>query len=128
MQTIGRAARDVDGRVLLYSDQVTGSLKNSIDITRARRERQLAYNAKHGITPTTIQKEIKDITEQMRTKHEETISELLTVDGPLYSKNPRKTIKEKRRQMGEAVKILDFETAALIRDEILALESLKKRR
>jgi excinuclease ABC subunit B len=127
IQTIGRAARNVNGRVILYADHITGSLKNAIGETMRRREQQLAYNKKHGITPTTIAKEIKDITEQMKTEHEETVSTLLSVDIELYKKNPRKTIQEKRAQMEEAVSELDFETAAIIRDEIKALEELKKK-
>lgn len=123
IQTIGRAARNVDGRVTLYADEITGSLKKAIEITNTRRDRQLAYNKKHGITPITIAKEIRDITDQLRTEHKETVATLLTVDRDLYKKNPKKVIKEKRRQMEEAVKILDFETAAIIRDEIRALES-----
>ncbi len=125
IQTIGRAARNVKGRVLLYADEITVSLKNAMDETKRRRTMQLAYNEKHGITPQTILKEIKDITEGIQTEHAKTVSTLLTVDAELYAKNPRKLIKEKRAQMEEAVKILDFETAALIRDEISALEALK---
>ena len=128
IQTIGRAARNVNGRVILYADNMTNSLQKSIDETNRRRQVQLDYNKKHSITPTTIAKEIKDITEQMRTEHEATIETLLVVDRVLYEKDPKATIAEKRRQMEEAVKILDFETAALIRDEILALESSKKSR
>ncbi len=127
IQTIGRAARNVNGRVLLYADNRTGSLKNAIFETERRRVTQLAYNKKHGITPKTILKEIRDITAELQTEHMKTVSQLLTIDTELYKKNPRGTIKEKRRQMEEAVKILDFETAALIRDEIQALESLKKK-
>lgn len=125
IQTIGRAARNVKGRVLLYADEITGSLKRAMDETKRRRTMQLAYNEKHGITPQTILKEIKDITEGMQSEHAKTVATLLTVDAELYAKNPRKLIKEKRMQMEEAVKILDFETAALIRDEINALEALK---
>lgn len=125
IQTIGRAARNVKGRVLLYADEITVSLKNAMDETKRRRTMQLAYNEKHGITPQTILKEIKDITEGIQTEHAKTVSTLLTVDAELYAKNPRKLIKEKHAQMEEAVKILDFETAALIRDEISALEALK---
>ena len=89
-----------------------------------RRARQLAYNAEHGITPTTIKKEIKDITDQLRTMHQETVDTLLSIDRDLFEKNPKKLLKEKMRQMDEAVKILDFETAAILRDEIRALEEL----
>lgn len=127
IQTIGRAARNVNGRVILYADNMTNSLTKAITETTHRRELQLAYNKKHGITPQTILKEIKDITDHLKSEHDKTISTLLEVDVELYRKNPRKTIAEKREQMEEAVKILDFETAAIIRDEIHALENLKKK-
>ena len=122
IQTIGRAARNVAGRVILYADEVTGSLEKAIEETKRRRKLQLAYNKKHSITPRTIQKEIKDITESLQTEHTEAVTTLLTIDRELYKKNPKKVIKEKTRQMNDAVKILDFETAAILRDEIRALE------
>ncbi len=125
IQTIGRAARNVNGRVILYADGITGSMKNAIDETNRRRAIQVAYNTKHGITPQTILKEIRDITDQLRTVHKETVDTLLTIDRALYAKNPKKVIKEKTRQMNEAVKLLDFETAAILRDEIRALEEMK---
>lgn len=128
IQTIGRAARNVDGRVLLYADTVTGSLEKAVEETNRRRIMQLAYNKEHGITPMSIKKEIKDITEELRTEHDKTVSTLLSVDVSLYRKNPRGTLKEKRRQMEEAVKMLDFETAAIIRDEIRALENLNDKK
>ena len=128
IQTIGRAARNVNGRVVLYADVITGSLKYAMSETERRRTIQLAYNEAHGITPQTIHKEIKDITEQMQTEHSKTVSTLLAVDIDLYQKNPKGTIKEKRRQMEEAVQMLDFETAAILRDEIYALENLKKKK
>lgn len=128
VQTMGRAARNVNGRVILYADHITGSLKKAIDETTRRREVQLAYNEKHGITPTTIAKEIKDITEQMRTEHQETVATLLSVDIELYKKDPKGTIKDKREQMEAAVEELDFETAAILRDEIVALEKLKAKK
>ncbi len=124
IQTIGRAARNVKGRVILYADGMTKALEAAIGETNRRREKQIAYNAEHGITPMTIAKEIKDITDHLRTERDEAISTLLKVDAELYKKDPKGTIKEKRAQMEEAVKILDFETAALIRDEINALEAL----
>lgn len=126
IQTIGRAARNVNGRVVLYADEMTGSLERAIEETNRRREKQLAYNKAHNITPTTIAKEIKDITDQLRTEHKETVETLLAVDRERYKKAPKKVIKEKRRQMEEAVAILDFETAAILRDEIAALEGDKK--
>ncbi len=128
IQTIGRAARNVNGRVILYADVITGSLTYAIGETNRRRDRQIAYNKEHNITPTTIAKEIRDIAEQMRTEHDAAVATLLTVDRDLYAQDPKATIADKRRQMSEAVKILDFETAAIIRDEILALESVKKKK
>lgn len=122
IQTIGRAARNVNGRVVLYADEITPAMEYAIGETNRRREKQVAYNKEHGITPQTIKKEIKSIADQLRTEHEETIHTLLTVDMELYKKNPKKVLKDKRRQMEEAVAILDFETAAIIRDEIRMLE------
>jgi excinuclease ABC subunit B len=124
IQIIGRAARNVDGRVVLYADHMTDSLERAIGETERRREIQLAYNKEHGITPQTIKKNIKDITEQLRTEHEETVASMLSIDADLYRKDPKKTIRNKQKQMEAAVKELDFETAALIRDEIRALEQI----
>jgi len=122
IQTIGRAARNVLGRVILYADNMTGSLDRAIGETNRRREKQFEYNKKHGITPKTIKKEIKDIAEQLRSDHEETVSEILKIEADLYAKSPKKFIKEKRKNMEAAVERLDFETAALIRDQIAILE------
>ena len=124
IQTIGRAARNVNGRVLLYADEVTKSIEKAVGETNRRREIQLSYNKEHNITPVSIAKEIRDITDQLRTEHREAIETLLLVDAEIYKKNPKKVIAEKRDQMAEAVKILDFETAAIIRDEIHALEEM----
>jgi excinuclease ABC subunit B len=130
VQTIGRAARNVAGRVILYADQETASLKKAVSETRRRRTMQEGYNIKHGITPQTIKKAIKDITDELRSEHSRAVVTLLDVDKDLYKKNPRKFITQKRAEMAQAVKDLDFETAALIRDEIYALsgEGKKKRR
>jgi excinuclease ABC subunit B len=122
IQTIGRAARNVLGRVILYADQMTGSLERAIGETNRRRAIQVAYNEKHGITPTSIKKEIRDIAASMRTQHQRTVDELLVLDTKLYQEDPEAFLKEKRRQMGEAVEALDFETAAILRDEIYTLE------
>ena len=127
IQTIGRAARNSAGRVILYADQETASLKKAIGETRRRRVAQEAYNKKHGITPTTIIKNIKDITEELRSEHSKAIVTLLEVDKELYKKNPRKFIADKKKEMAAAVKDLDFETAALLRDEIYALSGDEKK-
>jgi excinuclease ABC subunit B len=115
---------------VLYADEMTPSLEYAIGETRRRRELQIRFNEEHGITPLTIKKEIKSITDQMRTEHDETVDELLKIDMELFKKNPKKVLKEKRRQMEDAVSLLDFETAAILRDEILYLEaeSEKKKR
>ncbi len=126
IQTIGRAARNVNGRVILYADMMTVALEYAIGETNRRRETQIKYNKKHNITPTTIKKEIKSIADQMRTEHDETVHTLLVIDKQLYKKNPKKVMKEKRRQMESAVAELDFETAAIIRDEIQFLENSDK--
>ncbi len=122
IQTIGRAARNVDGRVILYAEVITGSMQKAIDETNRRRALQIAYNKKHQITPQSIQKKINDITETLESERARTVGEMLTVDSKLFGGNLKKVIKEKVKQLNEAVKELDFETAAIIRDEIRALE------
>ncbi len=126
IQTIGRAARNSAGRVLLYADQMTKSLERAVGETNRRRAVQVAYNTEHGITPQTIKKNIKDITEELRSDHSKAIVTMLELDKELYKKNPRKFVADKKKEMSEAVKNLDFETAALIRDELYALMGEKK--
>jgi len=122
IQTIGRAARNAAGRVILYADHMTGSLDRAIRETERRRTIQTAYNKKHDITPQTIIKKIHDITDQLRSDHDKAVVELMKIDESAYAKNPKKVIAEKERQMNSAVKLLDFETAAILRDEIDALK------
>jgi excinuclease ABC subunit B len=123
IQTIGRAARNSRGRVILYADNMTGSLDRAIAETNRRRSIQEAYNKEHNITPTTIEKNIKDITEELQSEHAKAVNEELRVDQKLFAKNPDKLIKLKEKAMKEAVKILDFETAAILRDEIEVLKN-----
>jgi len=122
IQTIGRAARNIAGRVLLYADVMTRSLEAAIGETNRRREIQIAYNKKHGITPKSVQKKIHDITEAMHTVHDKALHEMLLLDKKQFEKDPAKLIKQKEKQMKDAVKELDFETAALLRDEIAVLQ------
>lgn len=122
IQTIGRAARNAAGRVILYADNLTGSMDNAIKETNRRRVLQIAYNTEHGITPQTIKKAIHDITDQLRTEHDKAVNELVKLDEELARTNPKLLMKQKQEAMEEAVKMLDFETAALIRDELIELE------
>ena len=122
IQTIGRAARNVRGRVLLYADTMTGSMERAIGETNRRREIQVAYNTKHKITPKTIEKRIHDIVGDIQRSRERAISELVKLDTNAFGGDTKKLLKEKRRQMHDAADRLDFETAALIRDEIRKLE------
>ena len=124
IQTIGRAARNVDGRVLLYADEMSDALSYALKETQRRRQLQMEYNKKHHITPKTIKKEIKSITDQLHTRHEAALETQLRVDVDRYKKNPQKVLKEKKRQMEKAVEILDFETAAVLRDEIRYLQNI----
>ena len=123
IQIIGRAARNVDGVVILYADTVTGSMERAMSETKRRRTIQMAYNKKHGITPKTIIKKIKDITDTLEREHHNAVGVLMETDIVLFNKNPKKFIKAKRQEMEDAVRDLDFETAALIRDEIRMLEA-----
>jgi excinuclease ABC subunit B len=137
IQTIGRAARNVNGRVILYADRFTGSMERAIGETNRRRDIQLAYNKEHGITPKTIEKKIHDITEALESEHSKAVNAELTLDMELFAaamedekkgkrkgkKNPiEKLIVLKEQEMKEAVKVLDFETAAILRDEIRVLK------
>ncbi|HEY4478508.1 MAG TPA: UvrB/UvrC motif-containing protein, partial [Candidatus Paceibacterota bacterium] len=122
IQIIGRAARNIDGRVILYADIITGSIDRAVKETDRRRTIQITHNKKHNITPKTILKKIHDITDELRTEHDKTVRELLKIDEEFARINPQKLIKDKEKAMEEAVKILDFETAAIIRDELLELK------
>lgn len=121
IQTIGRAARNVNGRVILYADTMTGSMDRAISETKRRRTIQTAYNEKHGITPKTIQKRIHDITADIEKARKKAVVELTNLEMSA-EKDPKKAIAAMRRQMHEAADNLDFETAAILRDEIQTLE------
>jgi excinuclease ABC subunit B len=123
IQTIGRAARNVNGRVLLYADTLTGSLERAIGETNRRRALQYAYNQEHGITPQTIKKKIADIVGDIERARGKAVKELVQIDiATLDDKDIKKLVKQKREEMHQAADALDFETAALIRDEIHELE------
>ncbi|MBI4093806.1 UvrB/UvrC motif-containing protein, partial [Candidatus Kaiserbacteria bacterium] len=122
IQTIGRAARNVRGRVILYADVTTGSMERAIGETNRRRELQISHNKAHKITPRTIEKRIHDITSDIDRSRKRAIQELARMDTHAFGKNSEKLLKDKRRQMHEAADRLDFETAAILRDEIRTLE------
>jgi len=157
IQTIGRAARNSEGKVILYADIMTDAMEYALKETSRRRDIQLAYNKKHGITPKTIMKKIKDITEEMESEHGKTVNAELKLDLEVfkkaYSKEFKKDnklnrkipntslgqsllsdeeignliyekiIKIKEKEMNKAVKELDFESAAILRDEISVLKT-----
>lgn len=120
IQTIGRAARNAHGRVILYADKITGSIKAALDETNRRREKQIKYNIEHGITPQTIKKSIsstlKEMTETDFVKDDATSKEDV--------KNIEKKIKEYTKLMKEAALNLEFEQAVIYRDKLKELEAL----
>ena len=132
IQTIGRAARNVDGRVILYADRMTGSMERAIGETERRRTKQEIYNTKHGITPQTIKKAIKDITKELESKHDKAVQAELVLDEKVFKIDDpkkraaglKKLIKQKEKKMNETVKELDFETAAIVRDELMVLRNM----
>ncbi|MDP1884201.1 MAG: excinuclease ABC subunit UvrB [Candidatus Moranbacteria bacterium] len=120
IQTIGRAARNVSGKVILYADQITGSMKRAIDETNRRRAVQTAYNKKHHITPKTIKKNIESIVDhEIKPELTRDFTELESLE------DIQGYIKQKEREMKEASKLLQFEKAAVIRDEIAELRKLQ---
>ena len=124
IQTVGRAARHVDGRVIMYADRITGSMEQTINETQRRREIQHEYNKKHGITPQSIKKTIKDINDRVKTIKIPDAASLKTED--INPEELSKVIKGLESQMKRAAKDLDFEKAALFRDEIQELKKLAK--
>ena len=126
IQTIGRAARHVNGRVIMYADRVTDSMKRAIDETNRRRAKQLKYNEEHGIIPISIHKAIHDLTEEFSQKAvAEMRGEYKTRDKGAIPRNELKQIiHELEKQMKEAAKNLEFERAAALRDELFDLKSL----
>jgi len=120
IQTIGRAARNVRGQVILYADQMTGSLKKAIGETERRRKKQIAHNKKYGITPKTIKKQIQDIRPTIETE-EKDISNILDIELRAEPHEIKKVIKEKEEEMKEAARNFQYELAAILRDEIKVL-------
>ncbi len=118
IQTIGRAARNAHGQVIMYADEVTGSMERAITETERRRAKQSAYNQAHGIVPKTIQKDIRDVIEITSKKE----VEKKTSGKKLKGKEKQELIDQLTKQMKEAAKLLEFEHAAYLRDKIKELE------
>ena len=121
IQTIGRAARNADGRVIMYADTITDSMRAAIDETRRRRELQMRYNEEHGITPQTIRKAVRDLISISKKVAKQ--EEVLEKDPESMSREElEKLIKDLQRQMKKAAADLDFETAAKLRDNMIELK------
>ena len=119
IQTFGRAARNVEGRVIMYADKMTGSMKRAIGETNRRRKLQEAYNKEHGLTPQTIKKEINNVLSSI---YEADYVDISTSKPIVEPKNFPKEVEKLRKKMFAAAKKLDFELAAKLRDEIKVLE------
>jgi excinuclease ABC subunit B len=127
VQTIGRAARHINGKVIMYADRVTDSMRAAIDETNRRREKQVSYNLEHGIEPVSIIKEVRDLTDQLS-------SHAVAEAGAEYKTRVdvvnlpraelRKVVEELEGRMREYAEALEFEQAAAVRDQILELRSV----
>jgi len=126
VQTIGRAARNVDGRVILYADRITGSMERAMAETTRRREKQSAWNREHGITPESIKSNIKDILDSPYEKGDRVTIDAGVVEAskPFLGSNFQTTLKDLEMKMRDAASNLEFETAARLRDEIKRLKML----
>ncbi len=119
IQTIGRAARHVEGQVVMYADKITDAMRQAIDETNRRRDKQVTYNKSHGIVPETIVKEVYDLTDRVRAVAEER-GEYRA--GPILPKDElTRLIKDLEKQMKKAAEALEFEKAAMLRDQIFEL-------
>ncbi|QHW37821.1 excinuclease ABC subunit UvrB [Staphylococcus ursi] len=123
IQTMGRAARNDKGRVIMYADRITDSMKVAIDETERRREIQIAYNEKHGIVPKTINKEIHDVISATVETDETNEDQRKEVPKKMTKKEREKTIENVEKEMKEAAKALDFERATELRDLLFELKS-----
>ncbi|MDZ4373218.1 MAG: excinuclease ABC subunit UvrB [Phenylobacterium sp.] len=125
IQTIGRAARNVDGRVILYADTITGSMERAMAETQRRREKQETYNLEHGITPESVKSQIKDLLASPYEKDRVTVPVgVAEGDKPFFGDNFKSTLKDLETRMREAAANLEFEEAARLRDEVKRLKML----
>ena len=125
IQTIGRAARNADGKVIMYADSVTNSMEAAITETNRRREKQMEYNEKHGIVPQTVKKDVRDIID-LTVKDKDGKSKKKDAARKMSAKELERTVAEMTAQMKEAAASLNFELAAALRDKIAALKKANK--
>jgi excinuclease ABC subunit B len=123
IQTIGRAARNSEGRVILYADRITDSMQYAIDETKRRRDKQTAWNKANGITPETIKKDITDILDSVYEKADRVTVKAGSKDASLHGKDIPTIIAELETKMRDAAANLEFEEAARLRDELKRIEN-----
>ncbi len=124
IQTVGRAARNVDGRVIMYADRITGSMERAMAETDRRREKQIAYNEEHGITPATVKKNVEDILAGLYKGDVDMNRVTATVDKPMAGANLQAVLEGLKTDMRKAAENLEFEEAARLRDEVKRLEAV----
>lgn len=124
VQTIGRAARNVDGRVIMYADKITGSMERALRETDRRRVKQMAYNVKHGITPLTVKKNVDDVLAGLYKGDVDMNRVTAKIDKPLAGANLQTVLNGLRTDMRKAAENLEFEEAARLRDEVKRLEAV----
>jgi excinuclease ABC subunit B len=125
IQTIGRAARNADGRVIMYADRITGSMERAIGETDRRRAKQVAYNIEHNITPTTVKKNVEDVLAGLWQGDTDQSRITAKVDKPMLGSNLAAHLDAMRLQMRKAAENLEFEEAARLRDEVKRLEAVE---
>ncbi len=125
IQTIGRAARNAEGRVIMYADRITGSMERALAETDRRRAKQIAYNEKHGITPETIKKNVEDVMAGLYKADTDMVRVTAKVDKPLVGANLQAHLEGLKAEMLKAAENLEFEEAARLRDEIKRLEAVE---
>ncbi|NHB75474.1 excinuclease ABC subunit UvrB [Rhodobacter calidifons] len=125
IQTIGRAARNSEGRVIMYADRITGSMERALAETNRRREKQMAYNLKHGITPETVKKNVEDVLAGLWQGDTDQSRITTQVEKPMVGSNLAAHLDALRTQMRKAAENLEFEEAARLRDEIRRLEAVE---
>ncbi len=121
IQTIGRAARNVEGKVIMYADRITGSMSRAINETERRRKLQIEYNQRHGITPRTVTKAVRDVIEATKVAEEKAAYTPNAKKGKMTKKELKTAIAKLEKEMREAARLLEFERAAELRDILIEL-------